>query len=59
MNSHEHSWAQVMSKRKAEGVLERGMHYEGETTEVHLSEDTSNSQTVGIRAEAPVEGGTR
>ena len=48
-----------MSKRKAEGVLQRGMHYEDETTEVQLSEDTSNSQIVGIRAEAPAEGGTR
>lgn len=48
-----------MSKRKAEGVLERGIYCEGDTTEVYLAEATSTHQTMNIHVETSVEGGTK
>lgn len=48
-----------MSKRKAEGILERVITCEGEPTEVGLEATASTHQIVSLQVETPVEGGTR
>lgn len=46
-----------MSKRKAEGALERGIPCEGDTTEVGLVEANLTRQSANVRTDTPAERG--